>query len=154
MAKNIVILDLTMSLGYGSIVIAALLNAKSDLRFTDKQASWFGKRYSSFSSFTLTSFPGSLPYFMVPIGSLISGIFFEPFGRKKIMLIVNIPVFVFWAICWRASAVWELKIASVICGIAAGFTTSSIIYTGEVCQPKWRGVLTSLTGSTALIQHR
>lgn len=45
-AKNIIMLDLTMTLGYGSIVIAALLNAKSELNFTEEQASWFGNPFS------------------------------------------------------------------------------------------------------------
>lgn len=66
------------------------------------------------------------------------------------MLIVNIPHLLFWVLCWRATEVWELKLAAVFCGLGAGFTTPCVTYTGETCQPKWRGVLSSFTGMTTL----
>jgi MFS family permease len=62
-----------------------------------QQASWFA----------------SIAFIFQPIGSVASGIVLEPLGRKKSMILVNIPHIIGWAMLHYASSLTELYIAGM-----------------------------------------
>ncbi|XP_073973448.1 facilitated trehalose transporter Tret1-like isoform X2 [Rhodnius prolixus] len=128
--KNLLLLDLGMTLGYATIVIPALLEGKDEkgLVFTKEQASWFG----------------SIIFACQPIGSIASGMVLEPLGRKYAMMCVNIPHIIGWFIFYTASSTTAIFAAAIILGMGIGFMEAPIItYVGEICEPRLRGTLTS-----------
>lgn len=95
---------------------------------------------------------GSIPWICQPLGSVLSGIMFEPFGRKKAMLFVNIPHIIGWFMFYKASSVTMLYATSVIMGLGVGFMEAPILtYVGEISQPELRGMLTSYAGICAAL---
>ncbi|KAL7033165.1 hypothetical protein ACKWTF_007494 [Chironomus riparius] len=140
-AKNLLLLDLGMAVSFPTIVIPALRGLKMHdnndiLSFTAEQASWFA----------------SIAFIFQPIGSIASGIVLEPLGRKKSMILVNIPHIIGWAMLHYASSLTELYIAAILLGLGVGFMEAPIItYVGEICQPSIRGVLTSCAGVAVMI---
>uniref|UniRef100_A0A1B6CRE8 Major facilitator superfamily (MFS) profile domain-containing protein n=1 Tax=Clastoptera arizonana TaxID=38151 RepID=A0A1B6CRE8_9HEMI len=130
-AKNLILLDLGMTIAFPTFVIPALLNAKEGLSFTATQASWFG----------------SISFICQPLGSILSGILLEPLGRKYSMLIVNIPHIIGWLMLYSASSIFTMYAAAVIMGLGVGFMEAPIItYVGEISEPTLRGILTSYAG--------
>jgi len=77
----------------------------------------------------------------------VSGLLFEPLGRKRGMLLVNFPHLLSWFLLFFATSLVEIFVAGVIMGLGVGFMEAPILtYVGEISQPKWRGVLTSYAG--------
>ncbi|XP_055387594.1 facilitated trehalose transporter Tret1-like isoform X2 [Condylostylus longicornis] len=134
-AKNLLLLDLGLSVAFPTIVIPALRgtveNYNETLYFTDEQASWFG----------------SIPLICQPIGSVLSGWVSEPLGRKKAMIIVNIPHIIGWIILHKSYSIELMYLGAVLLGFGIGFMEAPIItYVGEISQPSIRGVLISCAG--------
>jgi len=130
-AKNLILLDLGMTVAFPTIVIPVLLDSKSGLSFTTSQASWFG----------------SIGFICQPLGSVLSGIVLEPLGRKYSMLLVNVPHIIGWYLFYTASSLLTMFTAIVIMGLGVGFMEAPIItYVGEISEPRFRGMLTSYAG--------
>uniref|UniRef100_U5EU35 Putative transmembrane transport n=1 Tax=Corethrella appendiculata TaxID=1370023 RepID=U5EU35_9DIPT len=135
-AKNLLLLDLGLAVAFPTIVIPVLTGLKNrdeneTLTFTPVQASWFG----------------SVAYICQPIGSILSGIVLEPLGRKRSMILVNIPHIIGWFMLHFASTLEEIYFAAVLLGLGVGFMEAPIVtYVGEICQPSIRGILTSCAG--------
>jgi MFS family permease len=86
-------------------------------------------------------------YLCQPVGSILSGIVLEHFGRKKSMILVNFPHLIGWFIFYFATSAPLLYVSSVIMGLGVGFMEAPIItYVGEISQPEIRGILTSYSG--------
>ncbi|XP_058448099.1 facilitated trehalose transporter Tret1-like [Malaya genurostris] len=140
-AKNFLLLDLGMAVAFPTIVIPALRGLKNRapdefLYFTPAQASWFG----------------SVAYICQPIGSVLSGIVLEPLGRKRSMILVNIPHIIGWLMLHFAGSLEEMYIAAVLLGLGVGFMEAPIVtYVGEICQPSIRGILTSCAGVAVML---
>ncbi|KAG5680532.1 hypothetical protein PVAND_010037 [Polypedilum vanderplanki] len=140
-AKNLLLLDLGMAVSFPTIVIPALRGLKEHdsndiLSFTAEQASWFA----------------SIAFIFQPIGSVASGIVLEPLGRKKSMILVNIPHIIAWSMLHYASSLTELYIAAILLGLGVGFMEAPIItYVGEICEPSIRGILTACAGVAVMI---
>lgn len=115
--------DLGMALAFPTISIPVLLGLQSDrypdemMHFTAEEASWFG----------------SLAFMTQPIGSVISGWITEQIGRKRAMLIVNVPHIIGWAMLYYAQNNTVLFIAGVLMGLGVGLMESPIMtYVGEI----------------------
>ncbi|XP_058822151.1 facilitated trehalose transporter Tret1-like [Topomyia yanbarensis] len=140
-AKNFLLLDLGMAVAFPTIVIPALRGLKNRapdefLYFTPAQASWFG----------------SVAYICQPIGSVLSGIVLEPLGRKRSMILVNIPHIIGWLMLHFAGSLEEMYIAAILIGLGVGFMEAPIVtYVGEICQPSIRGILTSCAGVAVML---
>lgn len=66
-------------------------------------------------------------------GSLISGWMTEPLGRKKALLLVNIPLLIGWILLFNSSTLSEIFVANAIFGIGAGLMkTPCATYGGEI----------------------
>ncbi|KAF6197465.1 hypothetical protein GE061_020171 [Apolygus lucorum] len=137
-ANNLILFDNGLVLSFPTIVVAALHNASSgELSFDTDQAQWFS----------------SISLLCQPLGSLFSGLAMGPLGRKRSMMLLNIPFFTGWAIVYFAENVAMLYLAAAIMGFSVGCTEAPILtYVGEITEPKYRGTLASyaqLCGSIA-----
>lgn len=138
-AKNLLLLDLGMSVAFPTILIASLKGLKAHdnndfLSFDNVQASWFGKHPPPLSSLFTSNQPqcqcqrspeanieccqffhslrtASIAFIFQPIGSVASGIVLEPLGRKRSMILVNFPHIVGWLLLHYATSVTQLYIA-------------------------------------------
>lgn len=67
-------------------------------------------------------------------------------GRKRAMMVVNIPLIIAWFLLCNATEVWQIFIANMLFGLASGLTESpTITYIGEICEPAFRGILIAYT---------
>lgn len=81
----------------------------------------------------LLTITGSIAYISQPIGSMFSGWLSEPIGRKKAMILVNIPHIIAWTMLIFATTAEEVFIAAVLLGLGVGFMEAPIItYVGEI----------------------
>lgn len=88
-----------------------------------------------------------MAFIFQPLGSIASGIVLEPLGRKKSMILVNIPHIIGWTLLYYASSLTEIYIAAILLGLGVGFMEAPIItYVGEICEPQIRGILTACAG--------
>lgn len=55
----------------------------------------------------------SIAFIFQPIGSILSGIVLEPLGRKKSMILVNIPHIIGWFLLYSASSITQLFVAGM-----------------------------------------
>lgn len=134
--------DLGLALGISTIMIPILRGLQTDrfpdepLHFTAVESSWFG----------------SLAFMTQPIGSVVSGWITEQIGRKRAMLIVNIPHITAWAMLYWATSVWELFVAGVLLGLGVGLMESPIMtYVGEISHKSIRGPLLAFSNLSVMI---
>ncbi|XP_025416373.1 facilitated trehalose transporter Tret1-like [Sipha flava] len=116
-----------------TIIIGALSTNKNQNEFltvTSDQASWFG----------------SLLFLFTPVGSLLSSLTLDRFGHNKCMIITNIPYIVSQIMFFFAENVDTLYMCSILMGLSIGYAGGPCsAYIGEVCEPKLRGALMSVT---------
>lgn len=68
--------------------------------------------------------------------------FSDPLGRKRAMLIVNVPMIIGWFLLYNSSSVVEIFIGNSFIGLGIGLMESPILtYIGEITEPSVRGVL-------------
>lgn len=88
---------------------------------------------------------GSLLCVTHPIGCFLSGIVQEKFGKKRCMIIANVPGVVAWLLLYSAHHSVQLCASALLMGFGTGFgagSTSS--YVGEISEPRLRGSLGAL----------
>lgn len=122
-AKNLLLIDIGLAIAFPTIVIPVLRGLQSDrnpgetLHFTAEQASWYG----------------SLGFIGQPIGSALSGWVTEPLGRKRAMILVNIPHIIAWTMLYMAQSHEEIYVAVVLIGLGVGLMEAPILtYVGEI----------------------
>lgn len=75
----------------------------------------------------------------------------EPFGKRRAMQIVAIPMFFAWMFFHFASHVNHVYAGLALAGLGGGLMEAPVLtYVAEVAQPEFRGMLAS-TGSTCVI---
>ncbi|XP_074000232.1 facilitated trehalose transporter Tret1-like isoform X2 [Rhodnius prolixus] len=130
MAQSMLLLALGMLVSAPTVVIGALHNAPTGLTLNDKQASWFA----------------GILLIMQPLGSVLSGVIQDSLGRKRCMLMVNLPQLIGWILVYYAKSVEMLFAAAVTMGFSVGFMEApTLSYVGEISQPHLRGTLASFT---------
>lgn len=141
MPKNLLLIDLGLALGFSTIIIPVLRNMQPErnpdelLRFSAEQSSWFG----------------SLLYLAQPVGAIASGWITEAIGRKRAMLLSNVPHLFAWALLGCADSVVMVFVAGVLLSVGVGLMESSVItYVGEISDPGVRGVLLALANMCVL----
>lgn len=87
-----------------------------------------------------------------PVGSIITLLTVDLFGRKKIMLLTAFPIIAAWIMIAYADIVEILYIARFVAGIADGIVYTVIpIYVCEIADPKIRGLLGSSLSITSMM---
>jgi MFS family permease len=91
---------------------------------------------------------GSLPFFCQPIGSLASGFMVQWLGRKRFLMVINIPYFVGCVLISTAPSITTLVLANTLLGTTVGLCEAPLnSYFGEICQPSLRSILTGSGGN-------
>ncbi|KAL4143638.1 hypothetical protein QTP88_005950 [Uroleucon formosanum] len=134
-AQSFLFIGLGMNLSISAIVIRDLYgNPNSEFSITITEASWYG----------------SFLFIIHPVGCLLSGILQNKFGKKRCMILANVPSIFGWALLYCAHSSVLLCASTLLMGFSTGFgagSTSS--YVGEISEPRLRGSLGSLA-STAM----
>lgn len=95
---------------------------------------------------------GSIMLLCQPLGSVLSGCLQNVLGRKKSMLLVNVPHLAAWYLLYSAESVAVLYVASFIMGIGIGFLEApTLAYIGEISEPKLRGMLATFANSNVVL---
>lgn len=155
-AKSLILVDIGLALGFPTTLISALSASDNGfLHFDPDQSSWFA----------------SLLYISQPVGCVFSGWLTDRLGRKKAMILVNVPHIGAWLLIHFATEVREIYAAAIILGLGIGVMETPVVtYIGEIwwvhsihstfaivrltsltlsrltSQPSIRGILTSTTG--------
>ncbi|XP_050533262.1 facilitated trehalose transporter Tret1-like [Daktulosphaira vitifoliae] len=129
-AQSLLLINLGMELLMPTIVLGDVyLNKNGEFLLTSTQASWYG----------------SILYICHPPGSLISGFLQEKVGRKRCMILANIPSIIGWTFLHFATSPTMLFISSLSMGLSIGFNEAPIFsYIGEVTEPRIRGQLAAV----------
>nr|CAD7441640.1 unnamed protein product [Timema bartmani] len=94
---------------------------------------------------------GSINLICVPLGCLLSGSLTQPLGRKRAMMLVNIPFIAAWIMFHYASSVGMLYTSLALTGFGGGLLEAPVLtYVAEITQPHLRGML-SATSSMCVI---
>lgn len=141
--KNLLLIDLGLACAFSTIVIPVLRGAQPEradpldpLRFTAAQSSWFG----------------GVVFLTQPIGAIASGWITEAIGRKRAMLLVNVPHVAAWALFYWAESVTQMFVAGVLLGLGVGLMESPILtYVGEISHPSLRGILLAFSHVTVMV---
>lgn len=134
--KNLLMLDYGLSLSIVAIILPALTinDPYEPVRITEIEISWLG----------------SSPFLFKFLGCLLSGWIAEHLGRKRTLLLVNIPYAIAWFILWRSTSLWHIFAGNCVLGIAVGIMkTPAMTYISESCETSVRGVLSAIDGFTS-----
>lgn len=91
-------------------------------------------------------FTGSILYLFPPVGSLIASLVQDSLGHRKCMILANISHLLSIVILLLTNTSKLLYVVTALMGFNVGFLNSvTISYCGEVCDPKLRGILSSVS---------
>ncbi|CAH1394967.1 unnamed protein product [Nezara viridula] len=142
-AKNLLLLAYGMTIGFPTILIpqvadyrnSTLHGGEEDLRLSLEEISWIS----------------SINLLTVPLGCLLSGRLTQPFGRKKSMICLNVPLGIAWVVYYFSDSAGMLYLALSITGLAGGLLEAPVLtYVAEITEPQFRGFL-SATASMGVI---
>lgn len=134
-AKNLLMITFGSTLGFSTILIPELQKENSEIPVTIEELTWIS----------------SLNLFLVPIGCFASGPLSQYLGRKRTMMLTNIPFIAAWIIYYYATTPGMLFIALAMTGLTGGLLEAPVMtYVAEVTQPHLRGML-SATSSMSII---
>ncbi|PSN31571.1 hypothetical protein C0J52_20809 [Blattella germanica] len=124
MACNLVALDVIITLAFSTVAIAQLYDSDDEMANTE-----------------------TIPYICQPCGSVMSGILVQYLGRKRSLMLVNIPFLIGWILVFTANSFTQLLAAQVLLGITIGLCEAPLnTYYGEISQPELRGILAGTAG--------
>lgn len=118
------ILSSEMHFGWTSPSLPHLTGGTYKFRITDDEASWIA----------VMLLAGTVA------GALIAGKLTDVLGRKKVILMTAIPLFIGWIMIGLAESPVMLYVARFISGVSSGLSFSTIpMYLGEIAEPRIRG---------------
>lgn len=161
--NNLLIIDVGLILAFPSIVVPALtglnreLNPNEFLQMSGVEASWLGNIILDFDtcrmSFEISVyflFAASASFIGQPIGSIFSGLIAEPFGRRRAMIFVNIPLIAAWLMLYATTSLSMTFIGIGLLGLSVGLMEAPILtYLSEISEPSIRGILMAFSGISA-----
>ncbi|KAG5677827.1 hypothetical protein PVAND_007551 [Polypedilum vanderplanki] len=116
--------------GFSAVVIPQLQAASSSIPIDENQSSWVA----------------SLSSLSTPIGCILGGWLSDKIGRKKTLILTEIPLILGWGAISMASRIEMIYIGRLLCGLGSGIVGAPArVYTSEVTQPHLRGMLTALS---------
>lgn len=86
----------------------------------------------------------SLSSASTPIGCILGGYLMDCIGRKKTLLITQVPAFIGWILIASANSVELIYAGRLFVGLGSGMVGAPArVYTSEVTQPHLRGMLSA-----------
>ena len=87
----------------------------------------------------------SLSSIGTPCGCVLSAYLTEILGRKRTLVVTELPAIVGWVMIATAPSIEWIYIGRVLTGVSSGMIGApSRVYTAEVTQPHLRGILSAL----------
>ncbi|KAJ9581552.1 hypothetical protein L9F63_023272, partial [Diploptera punctata] len=87
----------------------------------------------------------SLSSLSTPFGCLLGGYLMDVIGRKRTLIITEIPLIVGWFLISFSTCVEMIYVGRLLVGLGSGMVGAPArVYTGEVTQPHLRGMLSAL----------
>ncbi|KAF7995757.1 hypothetical protein HCN44_006864 [Aphidius gifuensis] len=119
-----------MAFGFSAIALPQLESLNSTITISKVQSSWVA----------------SMSSIGTPIGCVLTGYMMDSLGRKKSLIITEIPALIGWILISFATNVEMLYIGRFLVGLGSGMVGAPArVYTSEVTQPHLRGMLTALS---------
>lgn len=129
---NIGTINTGLIFGFSAVVIPQLQAADTLIPVDESQSSWVA----------------SLSAIGTPIGCLFSGYMMDTIGRKKALLLTEIPLIIGWIVIACATNVDMIYAGRVLTGFGSGMVGAPArVYTSEVTQPHLRGMLCALAST-------
>ncbi|XP_063229122.1 LOW QUALITY PROTEIN: facilitated trehalose transporter Tret1-like [Bacillus rossius redtenbacheri] len=113
-------------IGFSAVLLPQLQAPGSSLPTDDDMASWIASIHSA----------------ATPVGSLLSGLVADRFGRRLALQAAALPYAAGWVVMALARSHAAVIAARVVCGFSVGLTAAPAqIILGEVAEPRVRGML-------------
>uniref|UniRef100_A0A7G3AKB0 Putative facilitated trehalose transporter tret1-2 n=1 Tax=Lutzomyia longipalpis TaxID=7200 RepID=A0A7G3AKB0_LUTLO len=127
--SNIGTINTGFAFGFSAVVIPQLKAPDSVLPIDESQASWVA----------------SLSSASTPVGCILSGYLMDRWGRKKTLIVTEVPLILGWLMIAFATDIYMIYIGRLLVGLGSGMVGAPArVYTSEVTQPHLRGMLTAL----------
>lgn len=92
------------------------------------------------------SFSASLASLSTPVGCILGGYLMDRIGRRKTLILTEIPLIAGWSTIALATSVPMIYVGRLLTGLGSGMVGAPArVYTSEVTQPHLRGMLTALS---------
>lgn len=115
--------------GFSAVAIPQLKSPDSPITVDNDQASWI----ASLSSVT------------TPLGCILSGYLMDYLGRKKTLILTEIPLIFGWLLITSSQDIGMIYSGRLLVGLGSGMVGAPArVYTCEVTQPHLRGMLSAL----------
>ncbi|XP_048514908.1 facilitated trehalose transporter Tret1-like isoform X2 [Athalia rosae] len=119
-----------MVFGFSAIALPQLKAPTSEILVTETEASWIA----------------SINAIGTPLGCLFSGYLSDALGRKKTLIITEIPALLGWALITFSTDINMMYAGRFFVGLGSGMVGAPArVYAAEVTQPHLRGMLTALS---------
>ncbi|XP_031616804.1 facilitated trehalose transporter Tret1-like isoform X2 [Contarinia nasturtii] len=126
---NLGTINTGLMFGFSAVVIPQLKRPDSLIPINCSQESWIAALSSA----------------STPVGCILSGILMDKIGRKKALLLTEIPLIFGWILIAMATDVPMIYAGRLLMGFGSGMVGAPArVYTSEVTQPHLRGMLSAL----------
>ncbi|CAI6375234.1 unnamed protein product [Macrosiphum euphorbiae] len=97
----------------------------------------------------------SILFIFHPTGSFLSGCLQERYGRKRCMILANVPSIFGWILLYYTHSTVSLYSSTVLMGLGIGFSEAPILsYIGEITEPRLRGSMALLACTSSMFGNR
>ncbi|PSN30621.1 hypothetical protein C0J52_27611 [Blattella germanica] len=118
-----------MPIGYSAVLLPQLQVVNSTLPTDNELGSWIASVHSA----------------ATPVGSFVSGLMMDKWGRRRVLQICVLPLTLGWVMIAVASSHVEILAGRVLAGLAVGLSAApGQVFLGEVAETKMRGLLGSI----------
>ncbi|CAH0388939.1 unnamed protein product [Bemisia tabaci] len=115
--------------GFSAVALPQLTRPDSEIPIDENQASWL----ASMSSVS------------TPCGCILSGYLMDLIGRRRTLIVTEIPLIIGWILIGMAPNIWWMYVGRLLVGLGVGMVGApSRVYTAEATQPHLRGILAAL----------
>ncbi|XP_050681691.1 facilitated trehalose transporter Tret1-like isoform X2 [Leptidea sinapis] len=123
---NIGTINTGMAFGFSAMALPQLKSADSLIQITENEASWIA----------------SLSSVGTPIGCILSGYLMDNIGRRRTLILTEVPLILGWLLISAAQNVPMIYVGRLLIGLGSGMVGAPArVYTCEVSQPHLRGML-------------
>ncbi|KAJ8920036.1 hypothetical protein NQ315_011686 [Exocentrus adspersus] len=118
-----------MPVGYSAILLPQLKIINDSMQIDDEMGSWIASVHSA----------------ATPLGSLLSGVLMDHYGRKLALQFASTPLIVGWILIAFSKSHATLLVGRLVAGISAGLTAATgQVLIGEISEPHLRGMFSSV----------
>ncbi|XP_075238185.1 facilitated trehalose transporter Tret1-like [Lycorma delicatula] len=129
LSANLGTINTGMAFGFSAVSIPQLLKGDGFIKIDEDQASWI----ASLSSVT------------TPVGCIFSGYLMDAIGRRRTLIITQLPMIMGWLLIASATQVEMIYAGRLLVGLGSGMVGAPArVYTSEVTQPHLRGMLAAM----------